>query len=644
MQIIKCPNCGCGVVNQISNDKYECLGCDNSFSIQNLSKEFKRTEEHITEIHKDLKEAIARNENKQGIIAEENLLKRALLCIEDENFGKAEEILEQALDINPENAEIYALKLLAELSTKEVSDISKDYKLVLKNSNFMKMLRFSGSSNSELIEYITNTIFEKLVSEYENIKGNKREIENLLDVFQMFGEFKETERILEDLKKRYEDIGEKEKENKYIVACSKMSDKTATLEDLKYSIEVFQSLGNYKESYSKISFCEERIATKNKKRKKVTAVICAISVIGCIIGVFINAVIVPRNNYLQATVAEEQGMFYEAMKHYEDAGDYKDSKVKKEELRILIDNKYYTAKEYYKLGNMVEAYNIFLTLGSYQDSYSMLNEIRNHLETVYNEAIKAYNEKNGIRASSLFASIKGYKDSQNYLDKCFDCDYIGHDWNTQICGSPCAVCGEKQEPNISCIGGDEPTCYEGQYCKVCYTLLKEPLGCDYSDATCTESPICSRCGLTGGYPLGHTWGETTCLEPTRCTVCGEIVQEAQGHSFNQDGNCYDCGAEFHCDCIIDSSSKQYLSPYDEYYEGDMEKDGRGIVVLKESLSGKGKVVLWAKVYRYGEEDPEYVESLCFFDEKTNSFPMQVEPFWEDERTVIKVVYGIKLGW
>lgn len=65
MEAVRCPNCGNGNVKELTEEKYYCLACDNVFLIHNLSKEFQktdehitRTDEHITNIHQDLKEDI----------------------------------------------------------------------------------------------------------------------------------------------------------------------------------------------------------------------------------------------------------------------------------------------------------------------------------------------------------------------------------------------------------------------------------------------------------------------------------------------------------------------------------------------------------------------------------------------------------
>lgn len=50
------------------------------------------------------------------------LLKRAFMFLEDGDFGSANEYCEKVLDIDPENAEAYLGKLMAELHVKNKTD------------------------------------------------------------------------------------------------------------------------------------------------------------------------------------------------------------------------------------------------------------------------------------------------------------------------------------------------------------------------------------------------------------------------------------------------------------------------------------------------------------------------------------------
>lgn len=67
----------------------------------------------------------------------------------------------------------------------------------------------------------------------------------------------------------------------------------------------------------------------------------------------------------------------------------------------------------------------------------------------------------------------------------------------------------------------------------------------WMDATCGYPKYCAVCGKTKGDPLPHTTTKATCTEPGYCTACGAVVEAANGHLWQDDGNgsryCIICG-------------------------------------------------------------------------------------------------------
>jgi tetratricopeptide (TPR) repeat protein len=82
----------------------------------------------------------------------EALLRRAYLCLEDKNWAKADELLEQVLNINPENSQAYMCRLLVERQiTSEVELISCDQPLT-GSANYQKALRFADAQKKPAFE------------------------------------------------------------------------------------------------------------------------------------------------------------------------------------------------------------------------------------------------------------------------------------------------------------------------------------------------------------------------------------------------------------------------------------------------------------------------------------------------------------
>lgn len=110
MEAVKCPNCGNGNVKELTEDKYYCLACDNVFLVHNLSKEFQKTDEHITQtndhianVHQDLKEDIQKLV-KGSQFDEAAMLKKAEGHLKMEDWDTAGEIYENITNESPQHS------------------------------------------------------------------------------------------------------------------------------------------------------------------------------------------------------------------------------------------------------------------------------------------------------------------------------------------------------------------------------------------------------------------------------------------------------------------------------------------------------------------------------------------------------------
>lgn len=108
MEAIKCPNCGFGSCTQIDSEKWACPACDNIFQIHNLSKEFTRTDRHITEVHQDLKRSIEKINNiermaDRNYLSEEATLEKAELHLRNGDYPQALECFTEVAEEYPDN-------------------------------------------------------------------------------------------------------------------------------------------------------------------------------------------------------------------------------------------------------------------------------------------------------------------------------------------------------------------------------------------------------------------------------------------------------------------------------------------------------------------------------------------------------------
>lgn len=92
-----------------------------------------------------------------------SLLRRAYLFLEDAEWQTADTYFEKILDVEPENAQAYLGKLLAELQVSSISELQTCDKDFEESSNWKKALRFA---DKELSEYIANIAKQKIVNDY----------------------------------------------------------------------------------------------------------------------------------------------------------------------------------------------------------------------------------------------------------------------------------------------------------------------------------------------------------------------------------------------------------------------------------------------------------------------------------------------
>lgn len=82
------------------------------------------------------------------------LLKRAFMFLEDRDFIRADEFCEKVLNQDPENADAYLGKLMADLKCSKQSDLQNQIKPFEGNKNYQKAIRFADEEmKAKLLKY-----------------------------------------------------------------------------------------------------------------------------------------------------------------------------------------------------------------------------------------------------------------------------------------------------------------------------------------------------------------------------------------------------------------------------------------------------------------------------------------------------------
>jgi len=75
-----------------------------------------------------------------------NYLKRATMALEDGEWSNADAFCEQALNLDPENADAYLIKLLAEMKVQRPEQLAENTAFTENNKNYKKLLRFADEA------------------------------------------------------------------------------------------------------------------------------------------------------------------------------------------------------------------------------------------------------------------------------------------------------------------------------------------------------------------------------------------------------------------------------------------------------------------------------------------------------------------
>lgn len=307
---------------------------------------------------------------KETIISEGNaniapLLKRVFMFLEDSDWNSANEYCEKVLDFDPECAEAYLGKLMADLRVKKREQLKNCSQPFNSNNNYQKAMRFGDEQlKSELIGYV-NYINEcnkkaRLDAAYNSAKkamedaAFKSDYQNAAHLFTEIRDYKDAATLAQECLNLAEIAG---KDSLLEQGNSKMN--SETISDYEKAIEIFEKIPGWKDADEKIVVCkkkieeikakeesdrlealrkaeEDKIAAEKaaKKRKKIftigTLIVCV-----CIAVVIIaRTVIIPTTQYNAALALMNDKKYNEAIEAFEALNGYKDSNTQIENCYI----------------------------------------------------------------------------------------------------------------------------------------------------------------------------------------------------------------------------------------------------------------------------------------------------------------------
>ncbi len=198
------------------------------------------------------------------------LLKRAFMFLEDKNWREADEYCEKVLDLDPENAEAYLGKLMAELQASKQEDLADCEESFEQNNNYQKAVRFGdGKLKKALTGYagkIRDRKTEKLYcGAVENMQhaNSENDFKLLAKQFESFSDYKDSKSLAEQCLENAEDC---RKNSVYICGKEQMLGSVA-ISNYEAAIKTFEGISGWKDADEKIAICQEKIREIKKQEE-----------------------------------------------------------------------------------------------------------------------------------------------------------------------------------------------------------------------------------------------------------------------------------------------------------------------------------------------------------------------------------------
>lgn len=210
------------------------------------------------------------------------LLKRMFMFLEDGDFASADEYAEKTLDNDPENAEAYLGKLMAELKIRQRENLSSQERPINESANFQKAFRFGDeklrselrSANDTIKRAITERQCKKLYDDGLAKMKAARSSSDFLEASRLFLSISKYIKDYQDSAMLSEKCREQaeiaQKDEKYDAAC-KLLEKSETIQNVENAIERFTQLADFKDSPQKIAECQAKIEELKRKEEELKA-------------------------------------------------------------------------------------------------------------------------------------------------------------------------------------------------------------------------------------------------------------------------------------------------------------------------------------------------------------------------------------
>ena len=185
------------------------------------------------------------------------LLRRAHIFLEDGDWESADEYAEKVLDLNPECAEAYFVKLLVECELNKPEDILTYNEPISDSLNYDKAIRFATPEYRKTLEGYNDTIVARLEAarnEKVYLLGAQsmsgKCYSEAIQYFQQIPEYKDSTKMIEEC--------ERLRENARLEAIYVRAINLLKFESFDESMKLFASISDYKNAKQMVDTCAQR--------------------------------------------------------------------------------------------------------------------------------------------------------------------------------------------------------------------------------------------------------------------------------------------------------------------------------------------------------------------------------------------------
>lgn len=337
------------------------------------------------------------------------LLKRVFMFLEDGDFERADDFCEQVLNQDPEYAEAYLGKLMAELHVKRQEELADCAEPFDNNKNYQKAVRFGDVSFSAIMKGYNSSIKERNARKAEEARKKSLYLKaidnyNSADVLR-----------IQDAINAFSALNGYKDSDKYIHLCQTKIEKIRIKEDDDRIANEQARLERQRQAEIDRVKAEKRA----KRNKKIAIIVSPIIAVVIAFIIILNSVIIPNGKYNDAIALMNEGKYEQSIEAFEGLDGYKDSKDKIVECYTAIkDDKYNAAIALMNEGKYEDAISAFKELNGYKDSLNQI-DICNAviIENDYIAALDYENKGDYQSALTAFKNLSTYKDSkQHYKD------------------------------------------------------------------------------------------------------------------------------------------------------------------------------------------------------------------------------------